>query len=127
MSEAPKRKRKKAPSKKQWIEAIHGSCGIVALVAAKLGVTRKTVWRWKVKHEWVRDAFHEAEETALDKAETVIQAAIESGNPKIAAWLLERKGKPRGFGKELKIETDPSQQETYVVVLPDNGRAQEPT
>ena len=114
---------KKRITQEQWIQAVKESSGIVAAVAARLGVTRQHVSQHRRDHEWLHAAFEESLHLSLDLAETNIQAAIESGNLKVTMWFLERKGKTRGWGKEIQIESDSlASPKTVILRLPDNGR-----
>lgn len=110
-------------TQEQWIQAVRDSAGIVAAVAARLGIARQTVWENRKKHEWLEAAFKETTNESLDLAETNIQQAIAAGNLKVTMWYLERKGKTRGWGREIQIESDSMATPPQVVLyLPDNGR-----
>lgn len=114
---------KKQITQEEWIEAVKSSSGIVTAIAARLGISRQHVTRHRKAHAWLQEAFDEALHLALDLAETNIQAAIASGNLKVTMWFLERKGKTRGWGKEIQIESESlSSPRTVILRLPDNGR-----
>ena len=108
--------------KEEWLAAIAACGGMVTFVAAMLGVHRHTVRKYRDSITWIGKAFKEAEEACKDKAEKAIQSEIEGGNWKASAWYLERKGKDRGFGKELKIETDEKPGVIHMH-FPDDGRS----
>jgi predicted transcriptional regulator len=110
----------------EWIEAVRNSAGVVALVAAKLGVSRQTIWEHRKKHAWLDEAFKETVEQSLDLAESNISAALQAGNLKATMWYLERKGKTRGFGRELQIESESLAKPQVILYLPDNGRKRKP-
>lgn len=114
---------KKRITQEQWVDAVKQSSGIVTAVAARLGVTRQHVSQHRKDHPWLQEAFDEALHLSLDLAETNIQAAISSGNLKVTMWFLERKGKARGWGREIQIESESmATQPTVILRLPDNGR-----
>jgi len=107
----------------QWIQAVRDSAGIVASVAARLGVARQTVWENRKRHPWLEECFKTTLEESIDLAETNIQQAIAGGNLKVTMWYLERKGKARGWGREIQIESESLADRPQVVLyLPDNGR-----
>jgi len=85
---------------KEIAKACEGSNGVVAVVAKKLSVSRDTVDRAAAKYPEVRAALNEARETAIDAIEgRVIQRALE-GDMRAAVFVLESKGRKRGWGKE---------------------------
>jgi len=113
--------RKKNITLEQWKKAINDSCGIVGLVALALGVSRHTVARHRDQDSAIKELFVEAETLAKDRAELNVNMALVAADLKVSMWYLERKAKDRGYGKELKVETD-SMQANVQIVLPDNGR-----
>ena len=110
----------------QWEKAIREAGGIVALIAAILGVNRKAVSSKLKNNEWARDVMDETLQETGDLAESCIHAAMKGGNTKVAMWYLERKHKDRGFGKEIKVDSNADKATNVTIVLPDNGRSQEP-
>jgi hypothetical protein len=98
-------------SREQWLAAVAESAGVVNAIAARKA------------HAWLQEAFDEALHLSIDQAEKNILAAIASGNLKVTMWFLERKGKARGWGKEIQIESESlSSPRTVILRLPDNGR-----
>lgn len=108
--------------KEEWLKAIAECGGMVTFVAAMLGVHRHTVRKYKNEVPWIGKAFKEAEESMKDSAEKSILIQISEGNWKASAWYLERKGKDRGFGKEIKIESDEKPGVIHMH-FPDDGRS----
>ena len=110
-------------SREQWLAAVAESAGVVNAIAARLGVSRQHVTKHPKAHAWLQEAFDEALHLSIDQAEKNILAAIASGNLKVTMWFLERKGKARGWGKEIQIESESlSSPRTVILRLPDNGR-----
>lgn len=105
--------------KERWLNAIAKNAGMVTAIAKELGVNRKTVAKYRKEVEWVGDAFDEVEAKALDDAEQTIQKAIRI-NAKVAGWYLDRKGRDRGYGKEVKVKSE--MQARLIIKLPDNNR-----
>lgn len=107
--------------KEKWLKAIRDQGGMVTFVAQQLGISRQTLAKYREELDWVKQAFEEIEEETLDKANRCIQQEV-GVNYKAAAWYLDRKGKSRGFGKEVKVDAAVSQQATIHLHLPDDGR-----
>lgn len=112
-------------NREEWRRVISNAGGVVTIVAHKLGISRQTVLRVRKALPWVNEAFNEASAVCTDLAESVILEELRQGNPKVAMWFLERKGKDRGYGREMKIETE-SQMANVNIYIPDNGRGQQP-
>jgi hypothetical protein len=110
----------------QWEKAIREAGGIVQIISAILGVNRKTVQSKLKNNEWAREVMEETLQETGDLAESCIHAAMKGGNTKVAMWYLERKHKDRGFGKEIKVDSNAEKVTNVSIVLPDNGRSQEP-
>jgi hypothetical protein len=108
--------------KEEWLKAVRDNAGIIGGIAATLKLDRTTVFRKAQAEPWLKEAIFEATESTLDLAELSMRAAIECGNMKAIMWFLERKGRDRGYGKELKIETDSASKPNVVIYIPDNGR-----
>ena len=105
--------------KERWLSAIAKNAGMVTAIAKELGVNRKTVAKYRNEVEWVADAFDEIEAKTLDEAEQTIQKAIRT-NAKVAGWYLDRKGRDRGYGKEVRVKTEMTGR--LIIKLPDNNR-----
>ncbi|AMV31320.1 hypothetical protein VN12_04330 [Pirellula sp. SH-Sr6A] len=107
--------------KEKWLKAIKDQGGMVTFVAKQLGISRNTVAKYRDEIDWVKEAFEDVEAETLDHANKTIQAAVKE-DYKAAAWYLDRKGKDRGFGKEVKVDANVSQQAVIHLHLPDDGR-----
>jgi hypothetical protein len=105
--------------KDRWLRAIEKNAGMVTLIAKELGINRKTVAKYRKTVEWVGEAFDEVEAKSLDEAEQTIQKAIRT-SAKVAGWYLDRKGRDRGYGKEVRVKTEMTGR--LIIKLPDNNR-----
>ena len=107
-------------NKEEWLAAIADCCGMVTLVADRLKISRITLAKYRDTTPWVDKAFKDSAFRCTDLAEKCLLDEIPK-NWKAAAWYLERKAKERGYGKELKIESDdkPGVMHLY---FPDDGR-----
>lgn len=108
-----------------WLAAIHETGGMVTLMAPILGLSRDTIAKYRDEVDWIKQAFEDCEESTLDKAHRCVQKSVEK-NFKAAAWYLDRKGKQRGFGKEIKVDANMTQKAVYHIYLPNNGREAKP-
>jgi hypothetical protein len=105
--------------KERWLLAITKHGGMVTLIAKELGINRQTVAKYRKTCDWVREAFDEVEAKSLDDAEQTIQKAIKT-SAKVAGWYLDRKGRDRGYGKEVRVKTEMTGR--LIIKLPDNNR-----
>jgi hypothetical protein len=108
-------------NKEAWLKAISEAGGMVTIVAQKLDLDRKTVAKYRDSIEWIKEAFDEADFKTTDLAQMCLQKKV-SENWKAAAWWLERKGKDRGFGREVKFEGKIETTGQVVLYFPDDGR-----
>lgn len=92
-------------TQKAALNAINGSAGIITTIASKLGCSWATAKRYIENNPIVREAYLAEQEKVLDLAESKLVAAINKGDTATAKWLLIRKGKDRGYGETVKIET----------------------
>lgn len=91
------------PSKKQILEAIEGTGGIILTVAKKLGVHWNTAEKYCLMYEETRTALNNEKEKILDLAEIGIYKKIQEGDTDIGKWVLSRKGKNRGWSERQEI------------------------
>lgn len=91
-------------SKKQVLDAIQGSCGIISKVQRKLKAALQENFAWETtkklieKWEETKKAFQEEKEAILDYAESNIHEAIVSNKDiQVSKWYLMTKGKERGY------------------------------
>lgn len=92
----------------ETLAAIAGSCGLVSLIARKLGCSwdtaRKYVDRWKA----TRIAIEAEHGQTLDLAESKLFEAIQRGEPWAVKFYLTTKGKDRGYCERHEISGEAS-------------------
>jgi enoyl-[acyl-carrier-protein] reductase (NADH) len=89
----------------QIIDAIKGSCGIITNIANSLGCSWDTANnRIKNGNEIVKTAYRDETERVIDKAESVINKAIDKDDIQTAKWFLATKGKVRGYSEKTEVE-----------------------
>lgn len=109
-------------TKQEWLAAVAGSGGVVEEIAKRLGVTSRAVTKRKKEHPDFAEAVEEEANVVLGTAESELVKAIKKGNLKAIMWFLDRKGKERGYGKQLKVDGSLEQNGRIVLHLPDDGR-----
>lgn len=90
------------------IEAIHEHQGVATAVAQHMGVARKTIYRARDKWPSVVSAFEEArgdyDTSLLDEAELKLRTATRNGDAWAVKYVLDKKGKARGYVDESRTE-----------------------
>lgn len=119
-----------APSKKIDIDTfrkIANSCGgVLADIAANIGVERNTIYNWCKEDEVFAQALEDSRERFIDLAESNLRKLVagvpaietdENGNKKFAGWVekpsetaiiftLKTRGKKRGYVERSEVEAD---------------------
>lgn len=95
--------------------------GIASQTARALGLTAQAVRKRIRDDDKLQAVADEAKESLIDLAQSKLRPLIEEGDFAAVRFVLQTWGRSRGFGKELKIETN---QPTGVIHLhlPDDGR-----
>lgn len=110
----PDRLRRKKPSKKNFIQQIEGSGGLILPLAQAYGVTRKTIYDWINKNPEYKRAMEEARENLLDIAESKLLNKVTAGDQRACEFVLRTLGKDRGYVEKVeaagKIGIDYNQQ-----------------
>jgi len=99
----PRNKRTQA----QVIQAIKGSRGIKIDIARRLDVNRMTIRRYLRIYPEALAAYNQECEVVLDRAESKLyEKAIEEGSEQSLHFLLERKGRQRGYARRQELVGD---------------------
>lgn len=111
-------------TKKQKLEAIRGSGGLLCEIAARCGVHRATVRVWRDADVEIAQAIEAERESVTDVAEQNLVTAIRGGDIHASKYWLSTIGKSRGFTTqtEIKAEVQTNEQPRVTIYLPDNGR-----
>ena len=103
-------------------KAIRGSCGLIRKVAARLMCKSETVRCWlnKVGHEKYKEMLREEAEGFVDAAEhTVYRSMVQDYDTRTALnaarFVLERKGRDRGWQKEVIIQGGLVHQHQHII------------
>ena len=91
--------------KKQILEALEKSLGIVTTACKQVGINRDTYYEWLKKDKEFKKKVKDLENVALDFAESQLHKQIAKGNPLSTMFYLKCKGKKRGYieQQELKV------------------------
>lgn len=76
--------------------------GKIGAVAEELNVTTQTVRKRMKQNPRIQARFDDAEEKLLDKAIDVLNEKLDAGNFKAAQYVLDNRGKNRGYGSKQK-------------------------
>ena len=95
-----------ARTKTSVLAAIDGSSGNLSYVARRLGVARPTVYVYLARWPECAEALEAEREKLLDVAEaTLYDIAIKDRHVKALLFLLERRGRARGWGRDAPAST----------------------
>ena len=94
--------RKKSYSKKQVLNAVKGSHGIVSQVAKKLDCDWHTADTYIKLYPEAVHALAEEGETMIDTAESKAYELMEQGDGQMVRFILATKGRKRGYITEDK-------------------------
>jgi hypothetical protein len=92
--------------KKDLLDALERSLGIVSTACEKVGVDRKTHYNWLKDDAEYKDAVRAIEERTIDFAESHLHALIKDKNPAATIFFLKTKGKNRGYVERQEIEVN---------------------
>lgn len=90
------------PGKRGLRKLIKDTGGVVAEMAKGADVSRQTIYNW-IDHY---DAWGELESGRTNivmMAETTVYEAVADGDLDTSKWVLERKGRLRGWNKQVEI------------------------
>lgn len=102
----------------EWLNAIHGtdyrwrddngnpvsSHGVVSVIAKRMGVNRRTVYRAKKKWAAIDEAIQDEKETLKDFAESKIYQHISRNNIAMTIFYAKTQMQDRGYVEKLIIE-----------------------
>ena len=104
----------------QFIQAIHGSGGIITTIAERVGCTWNTAQKWIKEYPTVQAAYQDECQRINDMAVSVLLKSIKEGNTQDAKWWLSKKRKPE-FGESLDINHSGEAAVRIIEVIRDNG------
>ncbi len=107
--------------KKQIVEALEKSLGVVTTAVKNVGIHRSTFYDWYNIDEAFKKEVDSISDIAIDFAESQLHKQIQGGNPTSTIFYLKCKGKKRGYVEktELSIEGGPS---AFKIEIIDNSK-----
>lgn len=90
--------------KRNMIEALERSLGIVTTACQAANIARQTHYNWMKSDEAYAKAVRDIENRTLDFAESHLHKLIKDGNPAATIFFLKTKGKTRGYVERQEIE-----------------------
>jgi ATP-dependent RNA circularization protein (DNA/RNA ligase family) len=90
--------------KKLFLQTYWSSKMQVCEACSTIGINRQTFYRWLKADQEFKQAYDDLGEAILDRCESELVKCIEKGDKDIIRWILEKKGKARGYGEAQKME-----------------------
>ena len=109
-------------SRKELLAAIQNKEGSILEIAAKFKITPRGLRKRIQENPDLKAAQAESRERLVDIAESRLGDSVRRGEAWAVKFTLETWGKHRGFGKEIKIETDEKPGVIHMY-FPDDGRS----
>ena len=111
--------RKRILKKKELLEAIQGSYGIISTIAARLHCNWHTVDETIKLYPECMQALADENESILDFTEGKAIERIKEGDGTMIRFMLATKGKKRGYTYEDKLEDDDTTEDSTLNVICD--------
>lgn len=90
--------------KAAMLAALEKSAGIVSTASANCGISRRTHYEWLKDDPDYKAAVDDLQNIMIDKAETTLLNAIDSGDITATIFLLKTLGKRRGYSEKVDYE-----------------------
>lgn len=91
-------------NKKNLLEALEKSLGVVTTACKSLGIDRTAHYRYMDADPEYAEAVADLSDVALDFAESQLHKQIAGGNPTSTIFYLKTKGKKRGYIETTHVE-----------------------
>ena len=112
-----------AQKKKQLLEALRNSLGIVTKAVEEAGIPRRLYYDWMAKDPKFKAEVESLQDVAVDFAESSLMKQIRNGDTTATIFYLKTKGKKRGYIE--RQEVDAKTEQTIKVVVSDPEIAEE--
>jgi hypothetical protein len=93
-------------NKKDFLEALERSLGVVTTASKACNISRRTHYRWLDEDEEYAKSVKEIKDIALDFAESQLHKQIGEGNTTATIYFLKTQGKDRGYIEKQQIEVN---------------------
>ena len=98
---------KTVQSKKQMLKALESSLGVVTAACKKVSTGRTQFYNWLKDDKEFAAAVNDAQNIALDFAETQLFKQIRDGVPSSTIFYLKTKGQHRGYIERAIVDNGP--------------------
>lgn len=102
--------------KKQMLEALEASLGVVTTACNKLGLNRSTYYLWYNNDEDFRNSVHDIADVAIDFVESKLFQQINDGNTAASIFYLKTKAKKRGYTERSELELSGGTKPVNIIV-----------
>ena len=89
-------------TKREVVESIEGTFGVVSVASKRLGVTRATFYNYIERYK-LSDMLREERDKLVDMAEAKIAKLVSDGDFRAVQMVLERMGRDRGWGIQQEV------------------------
>ncbi len=113
--------RKRILKKKELLEAIQGSYGIISTIAKRLHCNWHTVNNTIKLYPECMQALADENETVLDFTESKAIERIKDGDGAMIRFLLATKGRKRGYGETAPQVLDDAEDNDLTIEIVDGG------
>ncbi|MAK37342.1 MAG: hypothetical protein CMC15_14400 [Flavobacteriaceae bacterium] len=93
-------------NKKDFLEALERSLGVVTTASKACNISRRTHYRWLEEDEEYAKSVKEIKDIALDFAESQLHKQIGEGNTTATIFFLKTQAKDRGYIEKQQIEVN---------------------
>lgn len=92
--------------KKQMLEALEKSLGVVSTASKKVGIDRKRHYEWLKNDEEYAASVKDIKDVAIDFAESQLHKQMSGGNTTATIFFLKTQGKERGYVERSEVDLD---------------------
>ena len=91
---------------KKFKKAVDGSRGIVTVIARRMNVSRKAVYKYINRTDNARELIENEKEKIIDLTENQLMKRLNNNDWKAIRMILtqSKRGRQRGYGKRLELE-----------------------
>tara|TARA_R110000765_G_scaffold231124_2_gene334493 strand:- start:666 stop:1049 length:384 start_codon:yes stop_codon:yes gene_type:complete len=107
--------------KKQMVEALEKSLGIVTSACKNVGIARETHYKWLRVDIKYKEEVESIEGIALDFAESQLHQQIKRGEVSSTIFYLKTKGKHRGYIEKTEHDIKIHQEQPLYPPLTEDG------
>ena len=90
--------------KKDMIEALKSSLGVVTTASKKANIERTTHYKWLAQDDKYAEQVEAIKDIALDFAESQLHKRMQNGSDTAIIFYLKTQGKKRGYIEKQQIE-----------------------